>query len=70
MQSQVALPSEKTCVAGFIPLAVEPEPSRPQAGAQAQGVSIELRRGALTVAMTWPLSATMEMAAVMRELLR
>jgi transposase len=66
VQSQVALPPATSCVAGFIPLAVEPEPTGPQA----QGVTIELRRGALTVAMTWPLSATMEMAAVMRELLR
>ncbi|MGQ0599480.1 transposase [Aquabacterium sp.] len=66
VQSQVVLPPETSCVGGFIPLTVEPEPTGPQA----QGVTIELRRGALTVAMTWPLSATMEMAALMRELLR
>lgn len=58
VQSQVASPSETSCVAGFNPLVVEPT------GPQSQGVSIELRRGALTDAMPWPLSA------VMRELLR
>lgn len=67
-QPPMALPPATSCVAGFIPLAIEPTGA--QAGAHAQGVAIELRRGALSVAMTWPLSATTEMAALMRELLR
>lgn len=64
--SQEPLPAETSCVTGFIPLVVEPTGS--QAGAQGQCVAIELHRGALTVAMTWPLSATMEMAAVSLDL--
>ncbi len=68
VQSQEALPCQVPGDGGFIPLAIEP--TGLQCGAHAQGVVIELRRGALTVAMTWPLSATMEMAALMRELLR
>lgn len=68
VQSQVALPSETSGVGGFIPLAIEP--ARSQTSAHEHSVAIELRRGALTVAMTWPLSAATEMAVLMRELLR
>lgn len=68
VQSQVALPPETSGVGGFIPLAIEP--ARSQTSAREHSVAIELRRGALTVAMTWPLSAATEMAALMRELLR
>jgi transposase len=67
-QSQAALPPETSGVGGFIPLAIES--ARLQTSAHEHGVAIELRRGALTVAMTWPLSAATEMAALMRELLR
>lgn len=48
----------------FVPLAIEsaPQPER--------RVEVELRRGAVSMTIAWPLSATCEMATWMRELLR
>jgi transposase len=49
---------------GFVPLAIE-------ASVQSErNVAIELRRGAVSMAVNWPLSASAELAAWMRELLR
>lgn len=45
----------------------------PQAAIQAQacgGIEVELRRGALTMKVTWPVSAAADFAAWTRELLR
>ena len=48
----------------FMPLTIEP-------AAQAEYlVEIEVRRGALSMTIRWPLSATIEMAAWAREVLR
>jgi transposase len=35
-----------------------------------RGIEVELRRGALTMKLTWPLSAASDFAAWSRELLR
>lgn len=48
----------------FVPLAVEPA-SPPE-----RRIDVELRRGAVSMTMSWPLSASAEMTAWMRELLR
>jgi len=47
----------------FVPLAIEA--SQPE-----RRIDIELRRGALSLTVKWPLSASAEMTAWMRELLR
>jgi transposase len=47
----------------FVPVTVPTSPS-------AQGVRIELRRGATSITMTWPVDAAADCAAWMRELLR
>lgn len=57
--------AEPAAVASFIPV-VLPAP----AGAPQQDIRVELRRGAMTMAITWPSSAAAECAAWMRELLR
>lgn len=49
----------------FVPVAL-PTAS----GALAADIRIELRRGATTMSVSWPLAATSECAAWMRELLR
>jgi transposase len=38
--------------------------------ADTRGIEVELRRGAVTMKITWPLSAAVDFAAWMRELLR
>lgn len=48
----------------FVPLAIEPA-SQPD-----RRIDIELHRGALLLTVSWPLSASAEMTAWMRELLR
>jgi transposase len=50
----------------FVPIQLDP----PGAGPADRGVEIELRRGALTMKITWPSSATADFAAWTRELLR
>ena len=37
---------------------------------EARDIEVELRRGAVTMKITWPLTATVDFAACMRELLR
>lgn len=46
----------------FVPVTVAPAP--------ATGIEVELRRGAVTMRISWPLTATADLAAWMRELLR
>ena len=52
--------------ASFIPLTLAPTPA---AAVQAD-IRIELQRGAMRMAVTWPASAASECAAWMRELLK
>ncbi|MNR56405.1 hypothetical protein D3C85_1769770 [compost metagenome] len=47
----------------FVPVTVPISPST-------QGIRIELRRGATSINMTWPVDAAAQCAAWMRELLR
>ena len=51
----------------FVPVALEPAPMQPAAQ---RGIEVELRRGAVTMKITWPQSATADFAAWTRELLR
>ena len=51
----------------FVPVALE-EAAVPSAGER--GIEVELRRGAVTMKLTWPLSAAADFAAWTRELLR
>jgi len=48
----------------FVPLAIE------SASPPERRIDVELRRGAVSMTMSWPLSAAAEMTAWMRELLR
>ena len=56
----------------FVPVRIEPPAQHlePPVPAAAQRVEIELRRGPLSVHIAWPMSATAEMSAWLRELLR
>jgi len=51
----------------FVPVAVAP--SLPRL-ADERLIEIELRRGGITVKLSWPMSAAMDLSAWMRELLR
>ena len=51
----------------FVPVAVAPVAPRP---VDERAIEVELRRGAVTMKVTWPVSATVEFAAWTRELLR
>lgn len=51
----------------FVPLAIAPVPD---ARARNERIEVELRRGALTMKIVWPLSAAADLAAWTRELLR
>lgn len=51
----------------FVPVAVAPVV---QQGADERAIEVELRRGAITVKLSWPMSASMDLSAWMRELLR
>lgn len=64
-RSEPALPAPKasTAAATFVPLSLP--------GPKASGdIRIELRRGATTISVSWPVDAASECAAWMRELLR
>ena len=52
--------------AEFVPVSLEAPPAQ----AASRDIQIELRRGATTMTITWPVSAAAEFAAWMRELLR
>ncbi|MDZ4327797.1 MAG: transposase [Pseudomonas sp.] len=51
----------------FVPVAIAPAP---EAQVRDQHIEVELRRGALTMRVTWPMSAAADLAAWTRELLR
>ena len=51
----------------FVPVAVAPAPN---ARARDERIEVELRRGALTMKIVWPMSAAAGLAAWTRELLR
>jgi transposase len=55
-------------VTRFIPIPIEAEPAKPPT--QTDFVEIDLQRGALTLKLRWPASATSELGTWMRELLR
>ena len=66
-----AAPSAQKPVANPIPAhSFIALPVTPSAATPAQELVIELRRGALAVKVTWPVTAASECAAWMRELLR
>lgn len=50
----------------FVPVAVAAPAPMPEP----RGIDVELRRGAATIRLTWPLSASSDLAAWLRELLR
>ena len=51
----------------FIPVAVAPTVPAPS---DERGIEVELRRGAVTIKLMWPMSAAAELAGWTRELLR
>ena len=51
----------------FVPVAVAPAP---EARTTDERIEVELRRGALTIKLVWPMSAAADLAAWTRELLR
>jgi transposase len=60
-----SIPGEVT---RFVPIAIEAGSATP--AARADFVEIELQRGALSLKLRWPASATNELGTWMRELLR
>lgn len=52
---------------GFVPVAVSPMATRVP---DDRVIEVELRRGGISVKLSWPMSAAMELSAWMRELLR
>jgi hypothetical protein len=54
----------------FVPVTMSHAAPRALAGAQSRSIEVELHRGALTMKLTWPAAASLELAAWMRELLR
>ena len=57
-------PLHPVAAPSFVPLTIEP------ASQTERRIDIELHRGALSLTVSWPLSASTEMTAWMRELLR
>jgi transposase len=51
----------------FVPVAL---PAAPMKTVAERGIEVELRRGAVTMKITWPSSVTADFAAWTRELLR
>ena len=51
----------------FVPVAISPAP---EVQARDEHIEVELRRGALTMKISWPMSAAADLAAWTRELLR
>jgi transposase len=51
----------------FVPVALAPTA---QVHSDERGIELELRRGAVTIKLLWPMSAAAELAAWTRELLR
>jgi transposase len=61
-QATVAKPSE------FVPVAIAAPATQPNASCR--DIDVELRRGAVTIKVIWPISAAADFAAWTRELLR
>jgi transposase len=53
----------------FVPVAVATAPV-PEARTPDERIEVELRRGALTIKIVWPMSSAVDLAAWTRELLR
>jgi len=51
----------------FVPVAVAPTVDQ---SADKRAIEVELRRGGITVKLSWPMSAAMDLSGWMRELLR
>ena len=51
----------------FVPVTVAPACREP---VDERSIEVELRRGSITIKLSWPMSAAMELSAWMRELLR
>jgi transposase len=51
----------------FVPVAVAPTADE---AADKRSIEVELRRGGITVKLSWPMSAAMDLSGWMRELLR
>ena len=51
----------------FVPVAVAPTVDQ---AADKRFIEVELRRGGITVKLSWPMSAAMDLSGWMRELLR
>jgi len=62
-QAQVATAPQSQ----FVPVTVAPAPP---VQIEQHGIDVEVRRGAATIRLTWPMGAAHELAAWMRELLR
>lgn len=56
-----------TFSSGFVPVAL---PATPMQSVAERGIEVELRRGAVTMKITWPSLATADFAAWTHELLR
>src|SRR5687767_5325854 len=52
----------------FVPVAVTP--AVPRSTEDERTIGVELHRGSITVKLSWPMSASMDLSAWMRELLR
>ena len=51
----------------FVPVTVAPASLEP---VDERSIEVELRRGGITIKLSWPMSAAMDLSAWMRELLR
>ena len=51
----------------FVPVTVAPASREP---VDERSIDVELRRGGITIKLSWPMSAAMDLSAWMRELLR
>jgi transposase len=63
----VAATAQVGSASGFVPVSI---PLAPAVDALSRGIGVDLRRGALTVRIVWPVAAAADLAAWMRELLR
>ena len=65
---KLAREADVVAVSGqFVPVAVAPAV---QQSAHERAIEVELRRGAITVKLSWPMSSAMDLSGWMRELLR
>ena len=66
----VAAVTPPTPTQTFIPLEIAPLATTAPASAEPRELHIELRRGAIVATVNWPMSATPECAAWLREVVR